>query len=315
MSKHTEIRGRASLEQRALTETEKTAGYIGAIRGVVPYNSDSEVLHKRGRTKPFIERIAPDAFKRSLEDQEVMAFAGHTDDPLSSLGRLGENLTVTNDERSLTWEALVPDTAAGRDMLSLVSKKIIRGTSFEFELLPGGETWETRDAKTDQRTITSAKLLAFNPVAWPAYSDSTLTVDMRSKGRHGAEDDVEDRGTYYRNDGIVDYWDPTITVDVKFAGVSLSRSTYAMLDALEYLRAAPEGALAAQAKAEVVEATARAKAMIDFLAANGAQVNVVAMDRVKSRLAEARSVTHPEKPTDDFQITGAVAARLGLTIN
>lgn len=303
-----EVRARASLERRALTEAEKSSGYIGAIKGVIPYNSDSEILSKRGRTKPFIEKIAPDAFKRSLaEDKDIMGFAGHTDDPLAALGRIGENITVISDQRSMTWEALVPDTHAGRDMLSLVDKKIIRGTSFEFEVRgTAGEKWEKRDDRLDERTILDAKLIAFNPVAWPAYSDSSLTVELRRRTRHDSADDAdaaESRGAYLsaNGGGCVDWYDPTITPDTKFAGNALNRATWALNDALEYLRAVEAiassgsavkaGALVEYARAEVAASAANAKTLVDWLAANGAEVNSAAVQRAREKIGEAREVT------------------------
>jgi HK97 family phage prohead protease len=179
---NTEIRALRSIEQRALTEDEKGAGYIGALRGTIPYNKDSHRLSKRGRNKQFIERIAPNAFARSMDDGEVMVMAGHTDDPLMGLARNKRNLTITSDDSAMTWEALLPDTRAGRDLLRLVELGIINGTSFEFDVDgPDGEEWDQRDARTDGRLIKRAILRALNPVTWPAYADSSLMVEMRKK--------------------------------------------------------------------------------------------------------------------------------------
>lgn len=290
ISRTTEVRGRASLERRELTDAEKAKGYIGAIRGVIPFNSDSQVLTKRGRSRPFVERISPDAFKRSLaEDKDIMATAGHSEDPLAAIGVIGENLTVTTDDRAMTWESLVPDTKAGADLLKLVDLKIIRGTSFEFEVRgESGEKWERRDDRLDERTIIEARLLEFNPVKWPAYLGTSLTVEMRKHERATDEAPAEGRATYWHPEGIVDYWDPTVTADTKFAGNALNRASYALTDALEYLRAAPAGALADFAQAEVAAAAANAKTLIDWLAANGATVNPEAMARATAKLAEAR---------------------------
>lgn len=178
----TEIRALRSIENRAITEDEKANGYIGALRGTIPYNKDSHRLGKRGRNKQFIERIAPGAFDRSVNDGEIMVMAGHTDDPLMGLARNGRNLTISSNESAMTWEALVPDTRAGKDLLHLVEMGIINGTSFEFEVDgPDGESWDSRDARTDGRLIKKATLRAFNPVTWPAYANSSLMVEVRRK--------------------------------------------------------------------------------------------------------------------------------------
>jgi len=293
-----EIRARASIERRDVTEAEKTAGYIAALEGEIPFNADSVILSKRGRARPFVEQIAPDAFKRSItEDKDIMAFAGHTEDTLNAFAKIGENLTITTDGKAMRYRALVPDTRAGSDLIKLVDKKIITGTSFEFEVRDqAGEKWEKRDDRIDQRTILDARLLAVNPVAWPAYTDSSLTVELR---RRGVEGESEDRGSYYRPDGIVDYWDPTVTPDTKFAGNALNRATYALTDALEYLRAAPAGLLADYAKAEVAAAAANAKTLIDWLAANGTAVNPAIAARAAEKLAEARQQLPAATPISD----------------
>lgn len=283
-----EIRARASLEKRTLTDAEKQAGSIGAIHGVIPFNSDSVVLSKRGRAKPFVEQIAPEAFKRSLtEDKDIMANAGHTDDPLAALGRIGENLTVTTTATELRWEALVPDTQAGKDMMSLVDKKIITGTSFEFEVRgAAGEKWERRDDQLDQRTILDARLIAFNPVIWPAYADSSLTVEMR-RGHEG-------RDSYFGSDCA---YDPTVSDDVAYAIKSLGAEVCELCDALEYLRENPAGAHLAYATAEAADAAESITALTAWLAANGATVPPELQARATTATKEAREKlpsTHPD---------------------
>lgn len=193
----TEIRALRSIEQRAVTDEEKAAGYIGALRGSIPYNKDSYPLTKRGRKKRFIERIAPGAFDESVKQDgsEIMVMAGHTDDPLMGLARNGKNLIISSDERGMNWEALVPETRAGKDLLRLVELGIINGTSFEFDVENSSdEEWSMRDARMDGRMIKKAKLRALNPVTWPAYADSSLMVEMRRRddGRMEFEKPAQD---------------------------------------------------------------------------------------------------------------------------
>jgi len=175
-----EVRAHRSIERRALTDMEKEGGFIGAFTSIIPYNSDSGVISERG--KRFIEQIAPSAFARSIKDAtDILAFVGHTDDPLSAFARSGVNMTLTDTPNGLRWEALAPDTAACRDLAKLIDSGVIRGASFEFSVNgASGETWQKR-GDTELRTITDATLYAVNPVAWPAYADSALTVGMRSR--------------------------------------------------------------------------------------------------------------------------------------
>lgn len=266
MKNKTETRACRGIQKRSLTDSEKAAGYIGALVGVIPFNSDSEVLTMRGRAKPFVEKIAPDAFTRSLaEDRDIMASAGHTDDPLSALGRIGKNLTVEATDKELRWEALVPDTRACADMLVLVDNGIITGTSFEFMTRgTAGEKWEIRDSNLDQRTITDARLLAVNPVTCPAYPDSSLTVELRRKRA---------ARSYVMECDDAMYSDQTLTPDAAFATEMLEHDFEEMESAQEYLRANPNGPLADYATKEAMEAADDIAMLVKWLAANGATVN------------------------------------------
>ena len=294
---------RGKVETRALTDAEKSAGYIGVLTGIIPLNTDSVVLRDRrlNSGQPFVERIAPKAF---AEAADVMAMAGHTDETLAAFARQGVNLTLTETADELRWEALVPDTSAGRDLLVQSRLGIVRGTSFEFDY--GAEDkWETRSDGTRVRTVTRGKLSAVNPVVWPAYDDSTLTVALRRRGG-AAPDETEDRGQYLSTDesGRLDWCDPTVSADLRFAQNALNRATWALADALEYLRAVAvmaakgattgAGAHAALAAAEVNSAAERASGLVAWLAASGAEVNPAALERAQRALAEARAAQAPE---------------------
>jgi len=289
--KSRELRARqGGIELRQVTDEEKKAGAIAALVGEIPYNADSQELRDRGvnRGQPFIERIAPDAFKRSLaEDADQMAFAGHTDDPLCAFARLGENLTIESSDRGITWRALVPDTQAGRDLVTLTERGIIKGTSFEFNLNAGGDSWEKRDGK-DIRTITSARLYTVNPVAFPAYPGSELTAE-RSLERKAAR-----RGLYAYTDAE---YDPSMTCDARYAADALCDELDELADAMDYLRCIqdPEtsatGALKDYAERELKESAAAVAELTAWLATNGTTVNPDLVERAKAKVAEARAAT------------------------
>lgn len=291
--KNREQRARqGGIELRQVTDQEKAAGYIGALVGEIPFEADSHELRDRSLNKgqPFIERLAPDAFKRSLqEDRDQMGFAGHTDDPLAAFARVGENLTITSSDRGLSWRALIPDTQAGRDLVTLADKKIIRGTSFEFNTNAGGDTWEKRDGQ-DVRTITSARLYTVNPVAFPAYPGSELTAE-RSLIRKAKR-----RGYYLPDSEDYTYGDETITCDTAFAMASLELELCELECCLEYLRCAgaAAGKLADYARGEVTESAEAVKMLVDFIAASGAEINqtpagVSVLDRAAAKITEARA--------------------------
>jgi len=183
MKTQRETRAAARPELRTLTDAEKKDGFVAAIEGVIPYNSDSEPLGGWGDDEGFVERIAEGAFKRSLDEgDDIIAYAGHTADPNAAFGRSGVNLTFASDATALRWRALVPDTTAGRDLVTNVRQGIIRGTSFEFSLREGGDKWLSEAGKA-VRIVTDARLYTVNPVATPAYTDSELSVSLRSTAK------------------------------------------------------------------------------------------------------------------------------------
>jgi phage head maturation protease len=268
------------VETRALTDVEKSAGYIGALVGVIPINSDSGVLRDRrlNNGQPFVERIAPKAF---ADAADVVAIAGHTDDPLAAFARQGANLTISEGEKEIRWEALLPDTTAARDLAQLGAKGILRGTSFEFDL--GAEDkWEKRSDGTAVRTVTKGQLRAVNPVLWPAYDDSALTVSMRSRARRGIYASAE---TYAYN----------LTCDAAYALEALCDEIESLGNALDYLRCtqtpgtSSSGALADYARGEVTESAESIAELTAWLAANGAEVNPDLLERATKAQTEAQA--------------------------
>ena len=279
-----------SVELRAVTEAEKAAGYIGVLHGEIPFNTDSHLLAKRGRARPFVEQVAPEAFKRSLaEDKDIMAFAGHTDDPLAAFARVGENLELTATATALQYRALIPDTQAGRDLLQLAEKRIIRGTSFEFEVRGAeGERYEKRDAASDLRVITDARLLAVNPVANPAYPDAEISVDTRSQAGAPAEARAYLHNPYA--EGYSPHGDPLAGTELLFCTQAVGIELGRLQDAQAYLRAQPAGQHVAYATAVIAAAGAALADLIAWLTANGATPDAAELaERARAAVGEARA--------------------------
>lgn len=298
-----ELRARNGIERRELTQAEKDAGYIGAVRSIIPYNSDSGEIRERGTNggRPFVEQVARGAFKTSLETPgDIIAFVGHTDDPLAAFARAGANLTLTETADGLQWEALAPDTAACRDLVKLVESGVIKGASFEFSVRgKDGEKWEKRGS-VDVRIITDATLYAVNPVAWPAYEDSSLTVALRSRS---------ERGLYAYPTEDYSWNTPD---DRGFAEAVLTHQLNAFSFAQSYLRAHPTGAHAAFASAVVAAAPADVKAMLDWLAANGVTPDDTTAARAREIVGEKRAGDPAPAPSTTFPEHALWAARFGF---
>jgi HK97 family phage prohead protease len=131
------------------------------------FNSDSEPL-------PFIERIMPGAFKRSLKARnEVKLFKNHNMDEVLASTR-SKTLKLTEDSTGLLAEATLPDTTAGRDLAVLMKRGDVHAMSFGFSVPAKGDKWST-DGMT--RELHQIRLHEVSIVTgFPAYEATTASV-------------------------------------------------------------------------------------------------------------------------------------------
>jgi HK97 family phage prohead protease len=137
------------------------------------FNSPSEPL-------PFIERIAPGAFSKTLRDRkrDVRLFVNH-DSNLVLASRNSGTLRLSEDERGLRVEADLPNTTAGRDIAELMRTGVVDKMSFGFQVDKRGDTWS---ADGTERTLTSVRLFETSIVTgFPAYESTMATVRSLEK--------------------------------------------------------------------------------------------------------------------------------------
>lgn len=131
------------------------------------FNSNSEPL-------PFIERIMPGAFKRSLKSRnEVKLFKNHNMDEVLASTR-SKTLRLTEDSKGLLAEATLPDTTAGRDLAVLMKRGDVHAMSFGFSVPSRGDSWSD-DGMT--RELKEIRLHEVSIVTgFPAYEATTASV-------------------------------------------------------------------------------------------------------------------------------------------
>ena len=157
----------AKFEVRETDEGMQFSGYAAV------FESDSEPL-------PFIERIAPGAFKGSLRNRnDIKLLWNH--DTASVLGstRAG-TLRVTEDARGLFVEADLPNTSTGRDARELIGRGDVDSMSFGFTVARNGDEWS---ADGSVRTLTKINLHEVSIVAFPAYTATAGSTTMRGIDR------------------------------------------------------------------------------------------------------------------------------------
>jgi HK97 family phage prohead protease len=131
------------------------------------FDSPSEPL-------PFIERIAPGAFRASLRSRnDVKLLWNH--DSGSVLGSTrAKTLTLTEDDRGLRVIAKLPNTSLGRDAAELLKRGDVDSMSFGFSVIK--DAW---NSEGNERTLKSVRLHEVSIVAFPAYSGTAGTTSVR----------------------------------------------------------------------------------------------------------------------------------------
>jgi HK97 family phage prohead protease len=175
----------SKIETRVFTndfEVRETSDGMTLSGYAAVFNSASEPL-------PFIERIAPGAFKRSLSSRnDIKLLWNHDSSSVLGSTRAG-TLRLYEDEKGLRVEADLPDTQAGRDAKVLIQRGDVTGFSFGFTVPANGDRW---NAEGTERTLTSVRLLEVSTgVAFPAYSGTNGTATVRSLEDVATEYEIE----------------------------------------------------------------------------------------------------------------------------
>jgi HK97 family phage prohead protease len=134
------------------------------------FNSPSEPL-------PFIERIAPGAFKRSLKARnDIKLLFNHDTGAVLGSTRAG-TLKLEEDNYGLRVTAILPPTTLGNDVKVLVQRGDLSAMSFGFSVPANGDSWNTDGT---ERTLKSVRIHEVSIVAFPAYSQTAGTAAVRS---------------------------------------------------------------------------------------------------------------------------------------
>lgn len=148
------------LEQRSEGGPARMVGYAAV------FDSSSQDLGG------FEERIAPGAFAKAIQRDDVRALWNH--DPNYVLGRnKSGTLRMQEDDHGLRVEIDPPDAAWARDLLVSMGRGDIDQMSFGFRVV--SDAWEKRDGK-NVRTLQEVELYDVSPVTYPAYLDTSIAV-------------------------------------------------------------------------------------------------------------------------------------------
>jgi len=154
----------ADLEVRETGDGMLLEGYAAR------FNEMSEPL-------PFREKIAPGAFKRSLQSRNDVKLLWNHDSSMVLGSTRSGTLRLYEDSQGLRVEAQLPDTQAGRDARTLIQRGDVTGFSFGFTVPQGGDSWNEDGS---ERTLNSVRLFEVSTgVAFPAYPTTNGTATVR----------------------------------------------------------------------------------------------------------------------------------------
>jgi len=149
------------------------------IRGISPpFNSPS--LDLGG----FREVFAPTAFDRILDRHpndprggvDVVGLFNHDDNQVLSRTTSG-TLRLTKTDKGLAYEMDPPETTLARDLMTLIRRGDIYGSSVAFSVSPEGEAWSQDDKGNTTRTVTSvSSLYDVSVVTRAAYPSSSVAL-------------------------------------------------------------------------------------------------------------------------------------------
>ena len=123
----------------------------------------------------FVERVNQRAFNASKAGgfEGAVCRWNHNDDFL--LGTIaGRTCMIDVDGTGMLYDVIPPDTSAGRDVVTLMTRGDVSASSFAFRAAE--DDWALSDFGMPLRTLLSMEVIDVAPVTTPAYPDATSSL-------------------------------------------------------------------------------------------------------------------------------------------
>lgn len=158
----------------------------------------------------FVERVQPTFPDKTLGDGlDVLARYQHDSDML--LGRtVSETLRLRKDGTGLDYDVDLPDTTYARDLIVLLERQDVRGSSFAFMVAPGGDEWGWTEQGYPLRDLHAGIVIDVAPVVTPAYPDATAGLRSLAERRSLDPRTVIDAATHNELGQLLRAKEPTV---------------------------------------------------------------------------------------------------------
>lgn len=131
------------------------------------FNSDSEPL-------PFIERIMPGAFDKSLRSKNNVKMYLNHDSTLVLASTRAKTLKLSTDQKGLYTETELPDTSYARDLAVMMERGDVDSMSFGFSVPRNGDRWSEDGAVRELREVRLHEVSVVT--GFPAYRATSATI-------------------------------------------------------------------------------------------------------------------------------------------
>lgn len=131
------------------------------------FNSDSEPL-------PFIERILPGAFDRTLRSRNNVKMYLNHDSTLVLGSTRAKTVRLSTDSKGLLTDADLPDTSYARDLVVMMERGDVDSMSFGFSVPRNGDRWSDDGMVRELREVRLHEVSVVT--GFPAYKATTATV-------------------------------------------------------------------------------------------------------------------------------------------
>lgn len=148
--------------------------------GLIAYGYAAKFNVNSSNLGGFVERVAPGAFTKTLQEADIRALFNHDQSLLLGRNRAG-TLRLQEDEVGLAYEIDLPDTSLGRDVATHLERGDLTGSSFGFRVID--DEWGETDSGFPMRTLKQVALRDVGPVVFPAYSDSESALRGLAESR------------------------------------------------------------------------------------------------------------------------------------
>ena len=131
------------------------------------FNSDSEPL-------PFIERIMPGAFDKTLKSRNNVKMYLNHDSTLVLGSTRAKTLRLAVDQKGLMADADLPNTTYARDLAELMKRGDVDSMSFGFSVPRNGDSWSEDGMRRELREVRLHEVSVVT--GFPAYKATSASL-------------------------------------------------------------------------------------------------------------------------------------------